>query len=1544
MDQHLSPTNIATYYHNQCQLYLHNAFHRSSHEPVTKPNRRKSSAASKAAKADSSKNSASNNEEIHASSIANAQFQRGLNWESRLFLSLDASEQLIRLDTSTLKSAKEIRDIIIQTAASLETMTVTVKKGKKSGKPPEKRTVWKPKYIANLEFRSPTFNDELQKYGSAKGSVVFGVAKPDLVKITKVQETKLDGSSEVKIVWEIIDAKVSNELKSSHNAQIGFYHLCVDALLSSVKPDGRVTPKIVPSEKVSIWIPNGGGVQSAVSQTDSPVGQAQPESDEEDEEEFDKYDDVDEEEYNKEEEDGEEEARRFEGFQPPISTPILILLPPLRRFLFKQLPSVLSLPRDRVDWHLNPSCQGCEFLDNCKATTIADKRLGMIPDLSISDARFIREVLDIAEHLGCRPGSSKGKPIGDIEELDQLVKGPGMKKLESTYPPTTKRFQKILGLQKNGDERWSPKLDAARTNTSRLTKKCVFSFPRVEDVAIYLSLIIDIASSSIGSFCISVHKAKKALMSHTIGKADKFVSKMAYILRDVQKHDARARVQVYTYSPAERSALMSHLIKVTLATEQTQEEHDRGDDMIKKREDVKICLGALWEGTSLLVTTFQPSILSGVLLYVLSKKNTLSKPSLQTCCERFGLSPDGTVEELRKRIENEQRRLAEIGGRTNTADALNRREVGQLAKVVVLKREIERMFALPVPGFVDLQSTAVALLGESAKQNCEKDDTLFGMWSQEHAKNGGWEDGLKNRNRTMRHVVEEVRELIAVQGLTSKLLLNEAKPLEVGMMDVCESDKLRKLLFMLQFETVTNLQALWRDRLDGCPNAPLLRYVGAEKHDDKWFNIFDLMSGTVEAPVEDRKFYNWLLVAEPDPNQDIVPPEIYFDDINVCGLVFPLTRYTRAKWDEQHQRVRDEVFIANISDIRLASSGGGDHRPKTQVMMQTYYTGKQLQKGLVYRISPRLVDFNLNRVLLNLVFMDFQESVSGEKVPFIEMITYPQTFANPESYRDPVEERKEQEIHRGLRELAKLEVKDAAALIPRSSQHRAALRMMLKRLTVIWGPPGTGKTYTLALSTLRMLEVMGPQALEKCPIILMTAMTHAAIDAIISKVKTLIGHYKKLENRDNSWLNHISLERVHQGGTHCGPVSKKVFIYTGTTFQLYKFCEKFNLKANLIIIDEAGQLALGTAALVLRWLSEAGKLVLAGDHQQLAPILAATYPDSDTLPLFGSVLDLFMGKKNRPELSLANTLDQSYESQYTGAILQLLENFRLNPDLGEFVQLIYAKKFKSEKSQKADIAESLQLWLDTDASEDDVMEQARQFLLNLANAMAHRKDRPYKLIPPRISNIVPQKGQRRQHRSASLAMIKLQVSCSSSIPYEMHVKAEARLAAALVHWLIESFGVEESIFVACPHRIQRSAVRQAILSSDEASRLDEAQDAELGNDIDNLTATMDKLHLSERALRIDTVERLQGSEASFVIFLLSHTHQPSLNNHLEFLLSLRRLNVGISRARTMCILISSKGVLQPPLEVLSKEGTRDGLQFLRAYEDRAWIGDVTIEI
>jgi hypothetical protein len=255
---------------------------------------------------------------------------------------------------------------------------------------------------------------------------------------------------------------------------------------------------------------------------------------------------------------------------------------------------------------------------------------------------------------------------------------------------------------------------------------------------------------------------------------------MSTLLRRIQTDAPAARTQIYTYSPPERAAIISHLI-------------DSAVSDTYPPDDIRLCLGTLCEGASLLLTDYQPLILSGVLLSLLSKKNGLKLQSLRTCCQRLGLDNTGTAEILRARIESEQQRLA---GATESAGSVpRRREVGQLGKVVVLKQEIQRLIALPIPGYTDLPQTAKALL-YGANVRCASDDELFAAWrSHDEAK---LKVGLETRNRCMRALVRNVRDRITQSGPVERILLNEAKPLENGMMAPCRSGPLRKLLFMLQ--------------------------------------------------------------------------------------------------------------------------------------------------------------------------------------------------------------------------------------------------------------------------------------------------------------------------------------------------------------------------------------------------------------------------------------------------------------------------------------------------------------------------------------------------------------------------------------------------------------------------------------------------------------------------------------------------------------------------------------------------------------------------
>lgn len=98
--------------------------------------------------------------------------------------------------------------------------------------------------------------------------------------------------------------------------------------------------------------------------------------------------------------------------------------------------------------------------------------------------------------------------------------------------------------------------------------------------------------------------------------------------------------------------------------------------------------------------------------------------------------------------------------------------------------------------------------------------------------------------------------------------------------------------------------------------------------------------------------------------------------------------------------------------------------------------------------------------------------------------------------------------------------------------------------------------------------------------------------------------------------------------------------------------------------DEAGQIALGSLSLAMRSLSPVGRLIVAGDSEQLAPILSAQYPQLQEYRLFGSVLDSLMYAKQAREestatvraLEMVGSSDDDMASQ--GTVVQLTENFR----------------------------------------------------------------------------------------------------------------------------------------------------------------------------------------------------------------------------------------------------------------------------------------------
>lgn len=149
---HLSPTNLATFHYNHCELYLWNAYN-SQHTDI--------------------KGSSNPNP------LTNAQFERGVDWEDSIVSWLDAQGLLLSLSGPILTGDNIVSILQLEDRERF--------------------------FVYGLKFQSPSFEEEFDKRLNGSRVVNFGVAKPDLVEFRR--------SADNRLTWKVIDAKASKKAK-----------------------------------------------------------------------------------------------------------------------------------------------------------------------------------------------------------------------------------------------------------------------------------------------------------------------------------------------------------------------------------------------------------------------------------------------------------------------------------------------------------------------------------------------------------------------------------------------------------------------------------------------------------------------------------------------------------------------------------------------------------------------------------------------------------------------------------------------------------------------------------------------------------------------------------------------------------------------------------------------------------------------------------------------------------------------------------------------------------------------------------------------------------------------------------------------------------------------------------------------------------------------------------------------------------------------------------------------------------------------------------
>ena len=198
-------------------------------------------------------------------------------------------------------------------------------------------------------------------------------------------------------------------------------------------------------------------------------------------------------------------------------------------------------------------------------------------------------------------------------------------------------------------------------------------------------------------------------------------------------------------------------------------------------------------------------------------------------------------------------------------------------------------------------------------------------------------------------------------------------------------------------------------------------------------------------------------------------------------------------------------------------------------------------------------------------------------------------------------------------------------------QRQAIITGLQSTVQLIQGPPGTGKTMTTAAAILTRILAQK----DKQMTVLVSANTHTAINTLLERIAAIEPSFRK--DADDLELKLLQLCVLKVGESHSGennPEGVKVIpsdermwpniltarkngiaIIGGTVNNLLKLAKDApEMHADLLIVDEASMMVFPHFLAIATLVRESGRIMLAGDHRQLSPILAHDWEREDRPP------------------------------------------------------------------------------------------------------------------------------------------------------------------------------------------------------------------------------------------------------------------------------------------------------------------------------------------
>ncbi|HEX5726538.1 MAG TPA: AAA domain-containing protein, partial [Longimicrobiaceae bacterium] len=416
-------------------------------------------------------------------------------------------------------------------------------------------------------------------------------------------------------------------------------------------------------------------------------------------------------------------------------------------------------------------------------------------------------------------------------------------------------------------------------------------------------------------------------------------------------------------------------------------------------------------------------------------------------------------------------------------------------------------------------------------------------------------------------------------------------------------------------------------------------------------------------------------------------------------------------------------------------------------------------------------------------------------------------------------------------------------------------------VSVVWGPPGTGKTYLLAWTLIGLAAAARQQGRPLR--VLVSAATHRAIANVLAslarqaaaagvdsplRLVKLVGRGSEAD-RELEGVPGVDLLDDHRlpGVLAQAAETGEPVVVGATVWSLWKQMLAMNGAAedveagpgdgvpirplfDVVVLDEASQMKVPDALIALSSIRRGGRVVLCGDDRQLAPIVRGRYGD-DGETLFGSAFAHFAARFGR---------------------LSLWQSRRMSRAL-----VAYPRRTFYPGLYSADPERRIRL-----AGEVDLSDPLDALLWELF------------FRPEDAVVLCTYAGYRASARNAFEARLAARLATlargglldpETGAPY-----APAAFRA-------------KGLAVISPHRAQNSAILGELLSA--------------GWRHDELPV-------------VDTVERMQGNEREMIVVSYAVADAEYAEAEAEFLLSPNRFNVSITRPRSKLVVLMSEEVLR----------------------------------